>query len=513
MKSILFFVVIIGIAAVYYVFNQQYCNEGFQSTELNVPLAGPTPTQIVTGDPAAFAPPSTALLAPPPGQSASVNTQPYEDPAMQKASADDINNAYVTLQGFMTNEAPSIQEMGDPSIQLPLSTARSDINRLRDELDVLERNPGLESSLTIDDLNGIEANLAYLQRKWRLSANSETQVEGFECEPCKAGSFFSLFGKTEGFQVGVSTPNVVAAEASSVSIHSTDGDAITVNDLKDLSDRVGVEILRLSASGTTDPVIVARTNSLNIIQRTVNDIISEVNSGNRRLSEVPLTKSDITTFIPIMSNLNNPVPQLLAEKTGNPALQNLVQASMGGDKQSAAQAMELFDKYAAKFLKNISWKFDVSYMSDSERDVTMAEATAIQSLLASNATSGPVANGKAAPASGSAYPGHFNSVVQNLGNGPIGTNKGTKAQVIKAQAETGKNFDWKNRSIHICQQVAARGMKPSEFGCIENPDSVGEGFAWRGYTKMVCNRIATLFDPNVPEACGCPPISWVGWRS
>ena len=106
---------------------------------------------------------------------------------MQKASADSINNAYVSVKGFLTNEAPNMQAMSDPSIQLPLSTARSDANRLQDELAVLKRNPGLQSSLTVDDLNGIEANLGYLQRKWRLSANSVTPVEGFECG-CKAGS-------------------------------------------------------------------------------------------------------------------------------------------------------------------------------------------------------------------------------------------------------------------------------------------------------------------------------------
>jgi hypothetical protein len=34
---------------------------------------------------------------------------------------------------------------------------------------VLKRNPGIDSSLTQADVDGVNANLDYLQRKWRLS--------------------------------------------------------------------------------------------------------------------------------------------------------------------------------------------------------------------------------------------------------------------------------------------------------------------------------------------------------
>jgi hypothetical protein len=39
-----------------------------------------------------------------------------------------------------------------------------------------------------------------------------------------------------------------------------------------------------------------------------------------------------------------------------------------------------------------------------------------------------------------------------------------------------------------------------------------ESFSWRGYTKMVCNRVSTVYDSSVPELCGCPPADWPGWR-
>jgi hypothetical protein len=44
-------------------------------------------------------------------------------------------------------------------------------------------------------------------------------------------------------------------------------------------------------------------------------------------------------------------------------------------------------------------------------------------------------------------------------------------------------------------------------------NSVGPNFSWRGYSKMVCSRIATIYDTGAPEACGCPPPTWAGWRS
>jgi hypothetical protein len=73
-------------------------------------------------------------------------------------------------------------------------------------------------------------------------------------------------------------------------------------------------------------------------------------------------------------------------------------------------------------------------------------------------------------------------------------------------------FDWKTRAIHICDQVKARGFNEIEFGCLNNHDDVSKDFSWRGYAKMVCSRIATIYDPSVPEMCGCPPPTWPGWR-
>jgi len=180
MKRELFFLLLVILLVI--LWYQSQAVEAFQNAApaLNIPVTKPGPAPIGDKGPQPFAPPSNALLAPPPGQTASVNSYPSDDPANKKAPLKQLKNAMETLKGFLTNEAPSLKNSSDPATQLPMETAESDLRRLQDEMAVMKRNPGIESSLTIGDLNGINANLAFLQKKWRLSANSIDSVEGFQ---------------------------------------------------------------------------------------------------------------------------------------------------------------------------------------------------------------------------------------------------------------------------------------------------------------------------------------------
>jgi hypothetical protein len=182
------------------------------------------------------------LLAPPPGQSASVNSQPAEDPALEKAPTGRIQSIYESMLGFFKIEAPGLQKLGDPSVQLPLSTARSDKQRLKDEIEVLSRNPGLQSSLTSDDIDGIQANLAYLQNKWRMSTNSlidGPMVEGFATETLPPSD-------------------------------------ITLSDLKDIGSKIQVEIIRLQNSGYTYFTTTSIISTLHTMGKAVQDLIDEI---------------------------------------------------------------------------------------------------------------------------------------------------------------------------------------------------------------------------------------------
>jgi hypothetical protein len=229
MKGLIFFAMLLAIALVIWVTSEK---DGFQdlqlpsayddrtplgaSPSLNIPVTRPPQRSFTQNAVQPFAPPSTALLAPPPGQIASVNTRPAEDPALQKASPRRIQSVFESMNGFFERSEAGLQKLGDPSVQLPLTTARSDKNRLKDELAVLVRNPGLESSLTEEDLSGIEANLAYLQRKWNMSVNAESgmppEPEGFQ-NNSRWSIFGWLFGEKEGFQtVRYECPTTLTSE-------------------------------------------------------------------------------------------------------------------------------------------------------------------------------------------------------------------------------------------------------------------------------------------------------------
>lgn len=509
-----------------------------------IPLISPRGQTLLQGEVKPFAEPSTALLAPPPGQTASVGTRPSSDPAMEKASAGRIQSVLESLQGFFTREAPGLSKLGDPSVQLPLSTAKADRARLEDEMAVLKRNPGLESSMTVEDVNGVEANLGYLQKKWRLSVNAlsgspmpggAADAEGFQdiagasgaVEPAGLLSrFTSLFswggessGAAEGFQDGEAKP--------------TAGSDMKLVDLEDLSSKINTEIMRLSSSDTKDANINSRIDVLSIIKKTIDDLANEVKAGRLAEEDIPIMKADVQEFLPVMSNLNTGLPELITDMGANSVLNSLFSKYSAGDIKGEQIAEKMFEKYAEDFLKNLSYDATLRfrYIGEAERKIEQDNAQAAQFIsrdiaqamadakyVSENSAGEPVA-GQLPPTVQSAYRGFFENVIQDVTGGKVtSANVGLGGLPSKPTNEpTGKQalepFNWKERSKQICTQVAARGYSPKEFGCMDDPDAVKrDGFSWRGYTRMICTRLGTIYEPGVPELCGCPPPTWPGWR-
>jgi ABC-type multidrug transport system fused ATPase/permease subunit len=112
---------------------------------------------------------------------------PYQDPSLIKTTRQRILNVLELLKGFLAFQATEIEDRSDPTIQLPLNTARSDFQRLQAEASVLQRNPGLTPQLTIMDIRQIEDNLAYLQKEVELIGSNrpfqgpqhDVDLEGF----------------------------------------------------------------------------------------------------------------------------------------------------------------------------------------------------------------------------------------------------------------------------------------------------------------------------------------------
>jgi hypothetical protein len=555
MKSLLFFLVLFGVAIIAWKFSSQV--DGFQDIApegadptLTIPLISPRRQTLVQGEVKPFTLPSAALLAPPPGQTASINALPSEDPALQKAKGGRLQNVYESMRGFYNSDAIGLQKMGDSSIQLPLATAKSDYARLSDELATLSKNPGLESSLTEDDLNGIEANLGYLQNKWRMSVNSGASPmpptnEGFQSTTGGGPSTSTGGGPSTSTGGGPSTstgdgpststgggPSTSTGGGPSTSTGGGGSNSITLADLQMLITKIDLEIVRLQASGATDSNTQSRISVLTATRQRIEDLVTNIKSGVQSISTVPLIKSDINDFLKTVSNPTSPLKDILKDWGLSSLLSSLFPAYAAGDINGAALSRELFDKYAKDMTKNLSWDVSFNYKGKAEQDIAANYASAMSDArYIVDSTGQPVASnsplipnsstgGGGSRGGGAAgYRGVFDSIITSItGQKPVSLHIGMGAsgagQTSHAAGSSHKAavFDWKTRSEQICKQINARGLNSYDYGCMKSTDTIKANFSWRGYSRMICTRLGTNYDPSIPELCGCPPPTWPGWR-
>jgi hypothetical protein len=606
MKSLLFLALFLVIAAI--AWKTTVNKDGFQDTTppgaspgLAVPIISPRAQTLTSGEVKPFTEPSTALLAPPPGQTASINSLPAEDPALQKTDARRLYSVYESLIGFFKNEAGGLQKSGDSSVTLPMNTAKSDVMRLRDEMGAIDRNPGLESSLTQDDVNGIEANLAYLQKKWRLSANAMgapspmlPASEGFQSR----GGWFSYFfgGQQEGFQADPGSVGSGSVDPGSVdpgsplppsgsplppsgsplppsgsplppsgsplppsgsplppsgsplppggsplppggsplppggspppsggsppsTACSGSSCKVGLSELQNLATNITAEIVRLQSTGAQDSTTQNRMKLLSTILQTVTDMTTGLMNGTIRPADITLTVGQASSFLRNIRNPNSPLTDLLSDWGLPSGLSNLFPTYAMGDISGADLAKQLFGKYMGD-IQNLSWDIGLSYKGQAERDVAANYASAMKDARYFADTAGtPTASNSDTNTAG-AYRGLFDSVISSVtGQSPttlnvsMGATSGSGAVTGPPSSGGHDGFNWKDRSTQICAQIKMRQMDPYEFGCLKDTETVRQNnFSWRGYTKMVCTRLATVFDPSIPELCGCPPPAWIGWR-
>ena len=149
-KKPLFFILLTILGGLLFVYSYNCTVEPFQNAMpgINIPMIKPAVSPIGGSNPQPFTPASTALLSPPPGQTASVNSYPAKDPAMQPATLKRIKGVYQLIKGFMQNEASGLESLSDPAIKLPLESLKADYRTLEDETLVLTKNPGIQSTLT-----------------------------------------------------------------------------------------------------------------------------------------------------------------------------------------------------------------------------------------------------------------------------------------------------------------------------------------------------------------------------
>jgi len=504
MKGLLFFgllLIVLLVASFALAKETTKPNEGFVNPGSNasllapaivVPQVNPKPTVLEGTTPAPYLPPAEISYGPALGEIARVNTLPYNNPALEAAPYKRLAELKESLQAFFTFEAKGLEKMSDPEVQLPLTTARGDLSRLTDEISVLKRNPGIGSSLTQGQADDIRANLIYLQRKYRLSVNSAS------------GTTSQIL---EGFA------DALLGEA----------DRLTLKDLKDLRVSVLAEITRLSASGTTDPVINARITSLNTIKKNIDTLVIEVENGTRLASQIPIMKIDVKKFLPLMSDPSKPLPQLLNENNLPASAANVFPAYESGDKTGAKAAQNLYEKYGDAVFNGLSWDLGLKYTAPHE--VALEAAKAIQALpgLTPSQQGFKMTGGLHEPKTGNTF---MNASGPEDSRYPSSNTFRGEMEAVTATAESqrldGKTpkvmgaaakFDWREKASNICESIRKRGLNPEDFGCSSSSRRVSPDYSWRGEARMVCTRLLTTPDPGLPETCGCPPTNWPGWRS
>ena len=624
--------------------------EGFQQPILRIPDSPVPQKNLVEASKEDYAPTYILAAGAAPGAIASFNSLPYRDPSLEKAKFERILNLQTTLKGFLENEAKGLEDLSDPSIQLPLSSARGDLSKLRNEVLVLKRNPGIDSSLTQGDVSEINANLAYLQKKWRLSVyndldNDLDNIEGFQdssgadvsgADVSGAGVFGpsgadvsgavvngiymetdtvynniveditryrrnnSITSRTDlsyrflsfvnpltidnnkilrngniqgGFEsytnaysvlnaIGIATPNSGSGSGSSGSGSSGSGSSgsgsgsgssgsgsgssgnaagsnssnnappsnnIGISEMRNLINKIDATISRLSSGGTTDPVVVARVTVLQAIKKKVVDILNEVISSARREADIPIRKDDYNEFLKTIADTSSPLQKLFGADSSIAAL---FPAYSDGDVDGAKFAQNLFDKYSDMLFKGISWDVNVRYTSPAEQTLANSIVDTITQYVKNpniNATANILSaydintsNNAFSQVMGTYSNGYNGNVFTDLTSKYLGTNAPVASDPKYLGVPTRSNmtftnnaspFDWQERATFICDSIKKRGLNPKDFNCLRPDEYVSDDFSWRGYAKMVCTRLGTSMDTGLPEVCGCPPLTWSGWKA
>ena len=286
------------------------------------------------------APPSD-LPSAPIGFHSKETPNPYRNPTNEPAKYIRIVALKEDLQAFFGFEATHLETKTDPTIQIPLTRARADLSELIDIQSVIERNPGLPSRMNTKQVNDIQSNLSYLRHTLHdLEASGVIKQTS-----------------SEGFADIKTTDKKIAERAS-------------IKDLQGFQIKLVVEIKRLSASGTSDPLIRARLSTLENIKNDIDEVISKLEKGQLTPMTVPIMKYDIEKSLPILGQANKPLPRALKTLSLPPAIASLFPGGMSPkDAEQATQINNIASGYMKQLLEGASWGINVGLKYDNPRVV------------------------------------------------------------------------------------------------------------------------------------------------
>ena len=456
-------------------------------------------------------------------------SMPYRNPGTEPSRYINILSALQQFQAFFGFEAPALESECSPTVVLPLQTARADMGQLQTQSDVLERNPGIPSTITSKELAQMMSNLRYLQKMARkFNANSGTELLGANSYSGKVVESFEDAAEEEeeddtieNFEGAEAADNTPATAAQLTAFKSAIESALTS--------------LRSGTANATDPITLARVAVLDRLRRDVESIIIDLDKGNIRASQVPVYYEDISGIANRLGDTDKSIGTVIRNVSLPPVLSKLFPSDMNyKDKITIAELSDDIRSYMDTLVDGMSWKASgdvaVELKYDSQRAVDIAKANgAVASAKGSRLLAGgmteddgginPYSVGSNADSSSTSYvydrsgasaPSYSSSSVEAYSGRPTGLNADGSRIILQEPAVGG--FDWKGRAESICDQIKSRGMDPTAFGCVKAAD-VGAGYSWRGNVAMVCSRLEGTTDPGLPVSAGCPPKGWAGWKS
>lgn len=394
-------------------------------------------------------------------QTASVGSYQYQDPAQLPANLEQMRKLFEDLRSFLVFEGVSLNDSSDPTVQLPLTQLRADSRKLEQEIATLNNNPGIQSQITQQGLADIDGALIFLQKKVRLFTTSGVISEGF---------------------------------------HNPEKTRATKLDVDNFRVKIYAAILKLSASGTVDPVVQARIKNLQAMYTKVSDILIKVNDGSMNVNDIPLYKEDIQNILPNLAKPANELTNPFGQNSGkvlSPIEKQL--ASLVGEENAPSVFNSLRDKGSFRI------NFELGYNNSQYKRKYELDQNGL--MKDSNQIYPHSVNNESNSSSESNSSNKINEKVQM--NLPFDST--TPGMDDRHSSKNPSRFDWKERAQTICEQVKRRGLNPEDFGCIPKGSLMSPAYSWRGHSKMICGRLGATMDPDLPIVCGCPPQGWKGW--
>ena len=226
-------------------------------------------------------------------------------------------------------------------------------------------------------------------------------------------------------------------------------------------------------------------------------MINKLDKGIWTATDIPVFEEDITAILPNLANPQLAVMDIFSQTSGkklSPVEQQL--AGLVGEDNAKSVFNSLKDK--GMFRVNVELGYNVNESKKSKSGIVYSKSMDLlpQSDSSPSGSSGP---------SGPSGPSGTGANMQ-MGLPFDSTMPGAEQNNSKVGG-----LDWKKRAESICEQVRLRGLDPQDFGCIAKGSTMSPAYSWRGHTKMICGRLGSTMDPNLPVVSGCPPANWKGW--